>query len=100
MLPPRNPNAGVASGDAKDDPDYANPSLDMGMFGLPSKGVPRGAALQEPRLALPDTNDALHLKSDSGKKYVLKPRTKVLVRRVQSMLSSKTTYLQGVHVTG
>ena len=54
------------SGDPVRDPDYSKPALDMGMFGVPVKGVPRGSALKEPLLTLPDANEPLYLKSNFG----------------------------------
>ena len=70
--------AATACGDAKEDPDYAQPSLDMGMFSLPVKGAPGGLALREPVLSIPEANEPLYLKSNFGIKTVLKPRSRVV----------------------
>jgi hypothetical protein len=70
--------ADVACGDPKEDPDYAKPSLDMGMFSVPVKGAPAGLALNEPKLALPEANEPLYLKSNFGIKTVLKPRSRIV----------------------
>ena len=70
--------ADVACGDHKEDPDYAKPSRDMGMFSVPVKGAPAGLALKEPNLTLPEANEPLYLKSNFGIKTVLKPRSRVV----------------------
>ena len=70
--------AGVACGDAKEDPDYAKPSRDMGMFSVPVKGAPGGMALKEPKLSMPQADEPLYLKSNFGIKTVLKPRSRII----------------------
>lgn len=68
---------GVACGDDKKDPDYAQPSLDLGLFGLPAKGLPKSKTMKEPTLHLPVADEPLYLKHRPGEgPTYIKPKSK------------------------
>ena len=70
---------GVDCGDPKNDPDYEKPALDLGLFGLPTKGLPGSKTLKEPTLALPVADEPLYLKHRPGEgPSYIKPKTKIV----------------------
>jgi hypothetical protein len=74
-----NQNSGVDCGDPKNDPDYEKNALDLGLFGLPTRGLPGKKTLKEPFLALPVANEPLYLKHQPGEgPTYIKPKSKVM----------------------
>lgn len=70
-------NTEMESGDHHDDPDYAKPALDMGLFAMPVSAYPPGVGLREPRLVLPPANEPLYLKHRPGEApTAIKPKSR------------------------
>lgn len=70
---------GMSCGDPKADPNYEKPSLDLGMFGLPTKGLPQNKTMKEPTLHLPVADEPLYLKHRPGEgPTYIKPKSRIM----------------------
>ena len=72
-----NRTTGVTCGDPQADPNYEKPALDLGLFGLPMKGLPASKTIKEPPLHLPVADEPLYLKHRPGEgPTYIKPKSK------------------------